>query len=75
MNKEEFDEWQQWFDSHKEPDGSIILNKHPALVDYLKKIHIPPRPSLDKLMQMPGLSNCVNFDLKNRYSTEDDDDS
>ena len=31
MNKD-FQEWCEWFDSHKEPDGSIDLTKHPDLM-------------------------------------------
>jgi hypothetical protein len=40
---DEFEELKEWLDSHKEPDGSIILSKHPKLCEYLERIYNPKR--------------------------------
>ncbi len=36
MDKD-FEEWKEWFDSHKDENGIIDLSKHPDLVNYLTR--------------------------------------
>ena len=58
---EEFEEWKAWFDSHKEPDGSIDLSKHNDLTDYLKKMYMPPSIKFKDLPD--NLGETINFDF------------
>ena len=34
---EDFDHWKDWVNSHRESDGTINLEKHPALVRWMEK--------------------------------------
>lgn len=69
--KDEFEEWKEWFDSHKEPDGSIILDKHPDLVKWMeawyKQFEPMSKEELAELMNIPGLGETVNFDFSKPY--------
>lgn len=57
---EEFEEWKTWFDSHKEPNGSIDLSKHPDLVQYLSSWLTPPKHNFKELPSNLGLT--VNYE-------------
>lgn len=57
---EEFEEWKVWFDSHKEPDGTINLGKHPDLCDWMLKWSGMNKPDLSK---MKNTGESVNFDI------------
>ena len=63
---EEFEEWKTWFDSHKDLDGTINLDKHPDLANYLQSMFIPPAIKFKDLPNNLGLS--VNFDLVPKIS-------
>lgn len=69
---DDFEEWKLWFDSHKEPNGSINLDKHPDLVSYIQNMFEPKKPRIEDLMKIKGLGETVNFDLTNiKKSWED----
>lgn len=70
--EDDFEDWKRWFDSHKEPDGKIILGKHPELCIYLTMMFNHPTLSMNKLNNIEGLGETVNFDLTNiKKSWED----
>jgi len=63
MIDEEFEEWKAWFDSHKEPDGSIHLAKHPHLVDHISDIlGIGPKPNWSDLEDL-NVGSTLDFKL------------
>jgi len=58
---EDFEEWKAWFDSHKEPDGTINLDKRPHLVDEINRCMGVPPKSFDNIPENAG--HTVNFNL------------
>lgn len=64
MSDHEFDEWKTWFDSHKEPDGTIDLSKHPELQQYLVAMFKPPNKNFKDLAGNLGLT--VNYEIHPR---------
>lgn len=58
-----FEEWKEWFDTHKEPDGTINLSKHGDLERYLQNMYKPKKCNTEDLNKITGLGETVSFDL------------
>jgi hypothetical protein len=58
------EEFKEWFDSHKEPDGTIISSNHPDLCKYFNHVYNPKRISMDDLYEIKGLGDTVSFEIK-----------
>jgi len=61
----------EWLDSHREPDGSIILSKHPDLCAYFRNEFNPKKLTMQDLNKITGLGKTIDFDLSSRYCSED----
>lgn len=68
--EDEFEEFKEWFDSHKEPDGTIILSKHPDLCKYLNHLYNPKKIKMGDLYRIKGLGDTISFDLKGIVRSE-----
>ncbi len=55
---EEFEQWETWFDSHKESGRSVYLSKNPDLCAWLDEFPMTKEFPQD----FPNLGETVNYD-------------
>ena len=61
MHDEDLEEFKKWVDSHKEPNGSIDLSKHPDLVDYIN--HTYGNVKMDIIGFKENIGDAISYDL------------
>lgn len=56
----------EWFETHKEKDGTINISKYPPFLNYLRSRYLTSADAFKKLDDLPkNIGNTVNFDLSN----------
>jgi hypothetical protein len=68
----DFEEWKEWFDSHKDADGKIDLSIPNNLHAYLLGMAMPPSKSLAEFNALcPNLGAAVNFELPKKEKQDE----
>ena len=61
---EDFDNWKDWINSHRDDDGTIDLNKHPALIEWMEVFLGKNYP--ENREYISGLQSTSEFKVKEK---------